>query len=173
MTKPADSRIGDVPPKAEREGVATLPQKSGKEKFTDKLSQLKSLVSAERAAVTPVSVSVGAAKAASPFLKNKKVLACICRTIVQIQATHMPHCTCACIAGQAGPQMCLHTRCAGATRAHRCAGTSSQMCKHICEPALRAREGEAGDTGAEARRSKVRRQVGAAQVAGVGVGTQV
>ena len=77
MTKPADSRIGDVPLKAEREGVATLPQKSGKEKFTDKLSQLKSLVSAERAAVTPVSVSVGAAKAASPFLKKKQKSTCM------------------------------------------------------------------------------------------------
>ena len=60
MTEPADSRVGDVPLKAEREGVATLPQKPGKEKFTDKLSQLKSLVSAEKAAaLAPVCVSVG------------------------------------------------------------------------------------------------------------------
>ena len=97
MAEPADSRVGDVPLKAEREGVATLPQKPGKEKFTDKLSQLKSLVSAERAAaVAPVCVSVGAAKAGKPSL-----LACICGTIVQIHATHMPHCTCACIIGKA------------------------------------------------------------------------
>ena len=108
MTEPADSRVGDVPLKAEREGVATLPQKPGKEKFTDKLSQLKSLVSAERAAaVAPVCVSVGAAKAAS-----------------------LP-----CLHASAGLS-CRYTR-------HTCriAHARASSVRHICGPALRAREG--------------------------------
>ena len=87
MTEPVDRRGSDAPLTAEREGVATLPQKAGKESFTDKLSQLKSLVSAERAAVgAPVCVSVGAA-----------LLTCMHLWGNHTDTRDMPHCTCACI----------------------------------------------------------------------------